>query len=103
VWAKVLGHAPEQADIVAAVPWIGARRAQRATVVLGVAEAGMAAWVLSGRARRATGLAQTAIVAAMDAGARRWAPAQLGDGRRLLLKHAAFVALVWLAAGDARR
>jgi hypothetical protein len=103
VWAKVLGYAPEQADIVAAVPWIGARRAQRATVVLGVAEAGMAAWVLSGRARRATALAQIAIVAAMDAGARRWASAQLGDGRRLLLKHAAFVALVWLAAGDARR
>ena len=30
VWAKLLGRAPEQADIVAAVPWIGARRARRA-------------------------------------------------------------------------
>jgi DoxX-like family len=102
VWAKLLGRAPKQADIVAAVPWIGARRARRAVAALGVAEAGMAAWALTGRAARATALAQTAVVAAMDAGARRWASAQIGDGRRMLLRHAAFVALVWLAARDAR-
>ena len=103
VWAKVLDREPMQRRILAGLPGVGERRARPATVALGILETAAAAWVLAGRAPRATALAQTAVVAAMGEAARRWAREEVTDHRALLLQHAAFVTLVWLAARDARR
>ncbi len=103
VWAKVLDREPRQRRILAAFPGVGERRARRATLALGILEAAAAPWVLAGRAPRATALAQTAVIAAMGEAARRWAREEITDHRALLLQHAAFVTLVWLAARDARQ
>jgi uncharacterized membrane protein YphA (DoxX/SURF4 family) len=103
LWAKVLDSEPSQRRILANLPGVGERRAPAAAMALGVLETAVAAWVLSGRAPRATALAQTAVIAAMGGAARRWARDEVTDHRALALQHAAFVTLVWLAARDAPR
>ena len=102
LWAKVLDREPSQRRILAGLPGVGERHARPVALALGIVETCAAAWVLGGHARRATALAQSAAIAAMHEAARRWARAEV-DRRALLLQHAAFVTLVWLAARDAHR
>ena len=98
VWAKLLARAPEQRDILGAVPGVGPRRAKATMVALGLAETAMAAWVVSGRAPRACLAAQGAAIAAMNAGGLRWSRERIPHPRRLLARNAGFIALACLAA-----
>jgi hypothetical protein len=102
--AKVLGHRPEQTAIIAAVPWLGWRHARRATVALGWAETALAAWVVSWRAPRTAAAVQTLLIVSMPAGGWWFAPARLAHPRRLLVRNAGLLALIWVAAtaGDGR-
>ena len=102
LWAKVLDREPRQGRILVGLPGVGERRARAARLALGTLETAAAAWILAGRAPRATALVQTAVITAMGEAARRWAREEVTDHRALALQRAAFVTLVWLAARDAR-
>jgi DoxX-like family len=98
MWNKVLGARPEQADIVAGVPLVGRRHARTVTVALGWAETALAAWVISRRAPRPAAVVQTLLIVSMNAGGWWFARNHLRDPRRLVLRNAALIALIWAAA-----
>jgi DoxX-like family len=98
LWNKVLGARPEHADIVAGVPVVGPRHARTVTMALGWAEAALAAWVISRRAPRPAAVAQTLLIVSMNTGGWCFARTRLGDPRRLLLRNAALIAVIWMAA-----
>jgi hypothetical protein len=101
-WAKVAGARPAHTEIVASVPLVAPRRARPATVALGLAECAMAAWVVSRRSRRVAAVAQTALIASMNAGGWCFARHRLGHPRRLWLGNALLVAAIWTAASGGR-
>lgn len=68
LWCKLLGGVPRHADVIAAAPFIGPGAARAALITLGLAECGIAAWVLSGQRMRQAALVQTALLVAMNAG-----------------------------------
>jgi DoxX-like family len=98
MWNKVLGARPEQADIVAGVPLVGRRHARTVTVTLGWVETALAGWVISRRAPRRAAVVQTLLIGSMNAGGWCFARTRLGDPRRLLLRNAALITLIWAAA-----
>jgi len=98
LWAKILDRDPSHREIVGRMPGMNAGRARGVTTAIGVAEVCMAAWVLSGRRPRTCAAAQTALMAAFNAGALTFAPDHLTNPRRLLARSTAIAALAWLAA-----
>jgi hypothetical protein len=97
MWNKLFGARPEHADIVAAVPLVG-RHARMVTAALGCAETALAAWVISRRAPRPAALVQTLLIASMNAGGWNFARTRLRHPRWLLVRNAALIAVIWVAA-----
>ena len=64
----------------------------------------LAAWVVSWRAPRTAAAVQTLLIVSMHAGGWWFAPARLAHPRRLLVRNAGLLALIWVAAtaGDGR-
>jgi len=77
---------------------MNANRARALTAGIGLLEMSMAAWVLSGRRPRACAAAQTALMAAFNAGALVFARDRLRSPARLLARNTGLAALAWLAA-----
>jgi hypothetical protein len=102
VWCKLLGRDAAQRRIVAGLPGVGPARSRAALAAVGAGEAALAAWVVAGRGRRCAAAVQTVAVAAMNAAGLRLARAEVPRPWRLLARNAAFLALAWAAAGDAR-
>lgn len=98
LWAKILDRDPSHREIVGRLPGMDDGRARAVTTAIGVMEVGMAAWVLSGRRPRTCAAAQTALMAAFNAGALAFASDQLADPKRLLARNTGIAALAWLAA-----
>ena len=67
-WCKLLGGAPRHAEVIAATPFLGPAAAKAALITLGLAECGIAAWVLSGQRMRQAALVQTVLLVAMNPG-----------------------------------
>lgn len=99
LWAKVLDGDPSHREIIGSLPLMNATRSRAATVVIGMLEIGMAAWVLSGRRPRACAAAQTGLMAGFNAGALAFAPDRLSSPAQLLIRNTGLAALAWLAAG----
>jgi hypothetical protein len=95
-WAKLLGRDPRHRQVI--------REASRSrhdlalTRVIGLAEIGLAGWVLSGRRPVAAATVQTAAALGMNAGGILLAPRSIPHPRRLLARNALFLAAVWLVA-----
>ena len=98
VWAKLLDGDPSHREIVGRLPGMNPASARRATMGIGLLEAGMAAWILSGRRPRTCALVQVGLMAGFNAGALAFAREDLESPRRLLARNAGLVALAWLAA-----
>jgi len=98
LWCKVLGGSAHHQAVVAAVPFIGPAASRAAVMALGLIECALAAWVLSGRQLRTAAIAQTALLAAMNAGGLIWAWRLLPDPVGMLLENFALVLLIWIAA-----
>lgn len=98
VWAKVLDGDPSHREIVGRMPGMTPTSARAATTAIGLLEAGLAAWVLSGRRPRACAAAQIGLMAGFNAGALIFARARLESPERLLARNAGLAALAWLAA-----
>lgn len=64
LFCKALGFVPRHREIVARI--LGAEHADAITVMIGLAEVAMTAWVLSGIARRTNVIVQIVVIAAMN-------------------------------------
>lgn len=98
LWCKVLGGSAQHLALVTAVPFIGPAGGRTVVMVLGLIECALAAWVLSGRQLYKAAFAQTALLAAMNAGGLIWSWRLLPDPVGMLLENFAFVLLIWIAA-----
>ncbi len=97
-WCKLLGRCPEQAKIVAELPGLRGGRAKALLLALGVAETGLAAWVISGARPRLAAATGTTLVLTMNAGGFAFGRRHIAAPKALLLENACFLALAWLAA-----
>ncbi len=102
LWCKVLRGCPEQARVVEEVPFLSRRAAGVALTALGLVEIAVAAWVVSARRPRGAALAQTTLVAGMNASGLHWGRRHIAHPRALLAENAAFLALAWWAAESDR-
>jgi hypothetical protein len=100
LWRKVLRGSRHRA-IVAAAPGLPAGWAGPATVAIGLAETAVAGWVLAGRRPRAVAVVQTVGLVGMNAGGLAFAGERIAAPGRMLARNAAFLALIWHAAGPA--
>jgi len=100
---KVLAAAPAHRRIVAALPCVGVERSRVLAPVIGVAEVGVAVWILSGYAARRAALVQTLALVAMNGGALRWAPREIRSAPRLVLRSVGLLGLAWWMAGREAR
>jgi uncharacterized membrane protein YphA (DoxX/SURF4 family) len=100
LWCKILGGVPRQAEVLAAAPFIGPAAARLALIALGLAECGIAVWVLSGRRMRQAALVQTVLLILMNAGGLVWARSQIPDPGGMIVQNLAFLVLIWVAAED---
>jgi len=98
---KVLHLLPRHETIVAAV--IGPGWAGPATVLIGVAEVGMALWILSRRWPVACAMAQTMVIVAMNALEITLAKEHLLSPVGMVCANAVFLALGWYLAVQTRR
>jgi hypothetical protein len=99
LWCKVLGQMPHHREVIGAVPLLGGASGQVVLVILGLAECGLAGWVLSGRHARLAAAAQTALLLVMNAGGVIWASRMIPDPVGMLLQNLVLVLLAWVAAG----
>jgi uncharacterized membrane protein YphA (DoxX/SURF4 family) len=98
VWAKILDGDPSHREIVGRMPGMTHRSARAATTAIGVLEAAMAVWVLSGLRPRTCAAVQIGLMAGFNAGALTFARARLESPERLLARNAGLAAIAWLAA-----
>jgi hypothetical protein len=98
LWCKLLGGMPRHAEVIAATPFLGPVTARAALITLGLAECGIAAWVLSGQRMRQAALMQTVLLVAMNAGGTIWARRLIPDPGGMIVQNLAFLVLIWIAA-----
>ena len=102
-WCKVLGRMPSQQQVVEAVPFLGSTSARQFLRALGLVECGLAVWVLSGWEPVWAAVAQTALLLIMNANGLLFARRFIHDPAGMVVKNAAFVVLMWVAAAQGRR
>jgi hypothetical protein len=96
LWCKILGRAPLQAQVVAAVPHFGPRFGGKFLKTLGVVETALAVWVMSGIAPGACAIVQTALLVTLNANGLLWARYIIPEPAGMIVKNAAFLVLVWV-------
>lgn len=98
LWCKLLGHMPDQEQVVAAHPLFGAASAKLVLRAIGVVEVAIAVWVLSGIAPWLAALVQTVLLVGMNANGLLFARHIIHDPGGMVVKNAALVVLMWVAA-----
>jgi hypothetical protein len=101
-WCKILGGLPSQSTIVRAVPRFGPRFGGPFLNALGVAETGLAIWVLSGRAPGLCALVQTVLLVTLNLNGLLWARRLIHDPAGMVVKNIAFLVLVWVCGATSR-
>ena len=94
------GRSARHAAVIAAVPFLGPAAASSVLIALGLAECGIAVWVLTGLGMRPAALAQTMLLVAMNAGGTIWAWRLIPDPGGMLVQNFAFLVLIWMAPED---
>ncbi len=95
-WCKILGRMQSQIEVVTAVPRIGVGFGPAFLKVLGVVEAALAFWVLSGIAPGACAIAQAALLIVLNVNGLLWARHIIHDPAGMVIKNLAFLVLVWI-------
>jgi hypothetical protein len=101
LWCKLLGHMPDQEQVVAAHPLFGPGSARLVLKAIGVVEVAIAVWVLSGVAPLLAAIVQTALLVGMNVNGLIFARHIIHDPGGMVVKNAALVVLMWVAAGHA--
>ena len=100
LWCKLLGRAPHHREIVERTSLVNAGRARHVLAALGVFECVLAGWVLSGIRPREAALAQTVLLAGMNAVALVRARSLIPDPIGMMLQNWVFLLAAWVAAGQ---
>lgn len=100
LWCKILGGVQSQVDVVSAVPRLG-RFAKPFIKLLGVGEAGLAVWVLTGIAPGLCAVAQTTLLVLLNANGLIWAHRLIREPAGMVVKNIAFLMLVWVCGASA--
>ncbi len=95
LWCKVLQGDPSHREVLRSVPGFPERRAEMATVALGLGETALAVLVATRGDRRWVAAVQTALVVAFNLGGLAFGRDHIPQPRRLLVRNGAFIALVW--------
>ncbi|MGW1258615.1 DoxX-like family protein [Streptomyces sp. NPDC002513] len=96
LWCKVWPGRDDQRAIVGDVPHMPAWAVTAALIAIGIAEAAIGVWVLSGLWARDAAVAQTALVVVFNAGGLLFGLDHIAEPGRMLTQNLAFVALIWL-------
>jgi len=96
LWCKILGGVRSQVDVVTAVPVLGPRFGRAFLKGLGVAEAAIAVWVMTGIAPGACAIIQTALLVFLNANGLLWARRIIHDPAGMVVKNIAFLMLAWV-------
>lgn len=100
LWCKLLGRMPSQQRVAEAVPFLGPAWAPRSLKALGLVECGLAVWVLSGWEPVLAAATQTALLVVMNANGLIFARRLIHDPAGTVLKNAALIVLMWVAAAQ---
>jgi uncharacterized membrane protein YphA (DoxX/SURF4 family) len=100
VWLKLLLASKDQVAVVAAVPGFSGPAAGAAIAAIGVIEAAVALWVLSGLRPIAAALFQTALLLGMNAAGIIFAQHAIHDPAGMAIGNLAFLGLAWCAAAS---
>jgi len=103
LWCKLLGRMPSQQRVVEAVPFLGPAWAPRFHKALGLVECALAFWVLSGWEPVWAAATQTALLVAMNANGLIFARRLIHDPAGMVVKNAALIVLMWVAAAQGSR
>lgn len=95
LWNKVLGRAPREAEVVAAVPRFGARYGRPFLKILGIVEVLLAIWVMSGISPGVCSITQIALLIVLNVNGLLWSRHIIHDPAGMILKNIAFLVLVW--------
>jgi uncharacterized membrane protein YphA (DoxX/SURF4 family) len=98
VWCKLLNGQPRQVRVIEAMPHYGARIGRELLTLLGVVEALLGVWVLTGIAPIVCAVAQTLLLVTLNAGGLLWARRFIDDPGGMVVKNFAFLVLVWVSA-----
>lgn len=96
VWCKLLGGAPSQGQVVAAVPKFGAKLGAIFLKALGFVEAALAVWVLTGFLPGVCAVTQTVLLLSLNANGLMWARRLIHEPAGMVVKNLAFLVLVWV-------
>ena len=103
LWCKLLGRMPSQERVAEAVPFLGPAWAPRFLKALGLVECGLAFWVLSGWEPVWAAATQTALLVVMNANGLIFARRFIHDPAGMVVKNAALIVLMWVAAAQGSR
>jgi hypothetical protein len=98
LWCKLLNSEPNQLRIIEALPRSSPTAARALLKLLGVIEVAIAIWALTGIEPIFCATAQTALVAALNAGGIFCAGGIIYDPAGMVIKNSAFLVLVWVSA-----
>lgn len=96
-WCKIVGRMPSQVEVVSAVPRLGARFGPSFLKALGVFEAAIALWVISGIAPGLCAIVQAGTLATLNINGLLWARHIIHDPAGMIVKNIAFLTLVWVS------
>lgn len=99
LWCKLLNGQPHEFKVVESVPYFGPRIGTHVLGSLGVAEIGLAVWVLCGIEPVACAAVQTLLLVMMNGAGLKWARHIIPDPAGMVVKNFAFLVLVWVGAG----
>jgi hypothetical protein len=96
LWCKLLGRVQSQLEVVTAVPRLGPRFGPGFLKMLGVVEAGLAAWVMTGIDPGMCAIAQIVLLVVLNANGLLWARRIIHEPAGMVVKNIAFLVLVWV-------
>lgn len=94
-WCKLISPNERHVRIVGGLPGVGPRHARKVLALVGAAEVGLAAWVLSGRAPRTAAAVQTTMLGAMNGGGLLFSRGAIAEPAAMVTQNLALVALIW--------
>lgn len=98
VWCKLLNGQPRQVRVIEAMPHYGAHVGRELLTLLGVVEALLGVWVLTGITPIVCAVAQTALLVTLNVCGLLWARRLIDDPAGMVVKNFAFLVLVWVSA-----
>jgi len=99
LWCKVLARSPHEFEVVAQVPFLAPTTSHALLRLLGVLEALLGAWVLTGWQPVAAALVQTGLLVGLNTSGIYFSRDRIPDPAGMVVKNAAFLVLAWATAG----